>query len=366
MYLASFVLPLAILAGLALPAAASQADAEACDRLAASPYATGGSATGVPFDELDAPMAIRVCEAAVRAQPDDATLRYQLGRAYDAAGEIENAIAAYTEAGTPLALYSLGVLHEGGYGVPVNPAKAFEYYQKAAEASLGIAREALGRMYEKGLGTEVDHAMAARLYREAADLGFAPANGSLGYLFENGWGVEKDEVRALELYRAAADAGEAFAIHNIAVYYAEGRGGVEVDLARSAELYEAAATLAWEPSMLNLALAYAEGLGVERDPAQAEARFREVIEQNGELRAEAQNALAWMLAADDQRLDDAEEFARAAVANRPEHANYLDTLAWVLHRAGEHAEALSLALKAVELDPQPAYRDHLEAIKAAL
>ncbi|MDB5473941.1 MAG: peptidase, partial [Devosia sp.] len=217
MYLASSALPLAIIAGLAAPATASQTDAEACNQLAASPYAMDSAAPGVHFEELDAAAAIRACEAAVGAEPDNANLRYQLGRSYDAAEETENAIEAYEEAGTPLALYSLGALYEGGYGVQVDPAKALDYYRRAAEAPLGIAREALGRMYEKGLGTNVDYALAAKHYREAIELGFVPANGSLGFLFENGRGVEKDEGRALELYRTAAEAGEAFAIHNVAV-----------------------------------------------------------------------------------------------------------------------------------------------------
>ncbi|RYD87868.1 MAG: tetratricopeptide repeat protein [Sphingobacteriales bacterium] len=73
-----------------------------------------------------------------------------------------------------------------------------------------------------------------------------------------------------------------------------------------------------------------------------------------------------MLVADDQRLAEAEEFARAAVAQEPEHANYLDTLAWVLHHAGKQEEALSFAQKAVKLDPKQAYRDHLEAIRSTI
>lgn len=365
MYLALPFL-LGITVGLSLPAAASQTEAEACNQLAASPYSASSLTAGVAFEDLDAPMAIQACEAAVRAQPGDAALRYQLGRAYDAAGETEKAIAAYTEAGTPLAFYSLGTLYEGGYGVRVDAAKAFEYYRIAAEEPLGIAREALGRMYEKGVGTEADFPLAAKLYNEAINLGFVPASGSLGYLYENGWGVEMDEGRALELYRTAADVGEAFAIHNVAVYHAEGRGGLEVDLTRALELYEEAAGLGWEPSILNVGLAYAEGLGVERNTASAEVKFREVIEQKGEFHAEAQNALAWMLAADDRRLVDAEELARAAVAGQPENANFIDTLAWVLHRSGKQEEALQLAVKAVQLDPKQAYRDHLEAIKSSL
>ncbi|MBD8067068.1 SEL1-like repeat protein [Devosia sp. PTR5] len=348
----------------ALPAAAAETATEACNRLTASPYAMESAETGVPFDQLDAPKAIAACEAALVAQPGDATLRYQLGRAYDAAGDAAKAIAAYEAAGTPLAEYSLGALYEGGYGVEVDAAKAFSHYRKAAEAPLGIAREALGRMYEKGLGTKVDHGMAARLYQEAMDLGFAPASGALGYLYENGWGVEKDEVKALALYRTAADAGEAFAIHNTAVYHAEGRGGLGVDMAQAVALYEKAAALGWEPAMLNLGLVYGQGSGVDRDAAMAEAKFRQVIELDGALRAEAENALAWMLAADGERLGEAETLARAAVAASPEEANYLDTLAWVLHRSGQQEEALDLATKAVALDAKPAYREHLEAIKS--
>lgn len=85
------------------------------------------------------------------------------------------------------------------------------------------------------------------------------------FLYENRWGVERDEARALELYRIAADAGEAFAIHNVAVYHADGRGGLEVDEARAVELYGEASALGWEPSMLSLGLAHSGGLGASSE-----------------------------------------------------------------------------------------------------
>lgn len=366
------VLVLSIVAGTIAPAtAASASAAQLCDSLAGSPYADG---TGVPFDEIDAPAAIEACEAAVVAEGDDPTSRFNLGRAYDAAGRTGSAIAAYLHAGTPLALYSLGTIHEGGYGVEVNGAEARRHYDLAADAAvaaggedmvLGLIREAQGRMHEHGIGGDQDFVRAAELYGEAIGLGFAPASGSLGFLHEKGMGVPQDERRALELYRAAADAGEAFAIHNVAVYHAEGRGGIAADPARAAELYAEAAELGWEPSMLNLAMAHASGAGVERDASRAEALFRQVIDLEGDLAMEARNSLAWMFALDGTSLDEALVLATAAVEAEPDNANYLDTLAWVLHRAGRHDAALVHAEKAVAIEPRPSFLEHLDEIRSA-
>src|SRR5215470_15693367 len=65
--------------------------ADACDRLAASPYdkvlPTG--IQGVPFEQVDAPAAIEACRAALAARPDDVRLVFQLARALQKDGGAE-------------------------------------------------------------------------------------------------------------------------------------------------------------------------------------------------------------------------------------------------------------------------------------
>lgn len=83
------------------------------------------------------------------------------------------------------------------------------------------------------------------------------------------------------------------------------------------------------------------------------------------MQGDAKNDLAWLFATENRNLEEAEVLARAAVSADPEKAHKLDTLAWVLHLAGNSAEALPLAERAVSLDRINAdYADHLAAIRA--
>ncbi len=63
------------------------------------------------------------------------------------------------------------------------------------------------------------------------------------------------------------------------------------------------------------------------------------------------NALAWLLARTDRRLDEALAEAQRATQLRPDEAGYLDTLAEVHDRRGDHQSAVTTAQKALELAP---------------
>jgi len=60
------------------------------------------------------------------------------------------------------------------------------------------------------------------------------------------------------------------------------------------------------------------------------------------------NNLAYMLAQSNQRLADALEYARMALAQKPDEANYLDTYAYALYRNGRNAEAVQSLTAAVQ------------------
>jgi tetratricopeptide (TPR) repeat protein len=73
------------------------------------------------------------------------------------------------------------------------------------------------------------------------------------------------------------------------------------------------------------------------------------------------NALAWLAARCGRRLDDALLHAEAAVRLDPERAAYVDTLAEVQFRRGDHGRAIALERRAVELEPRnPEFRARLE------
>jgi len=83
------------------------------------------------------------------------------------------------------------------------------------------------------------------------------------------------------------------------------------------------------------------------------------------------NNLAYMLALSDQRLTEALEYARKAVEQEPDEANYLDTYAYVLHRNGRNAEAaesIAAAIQQYEVKaaaPAEVY-EHLGMVSEAL
>lgn len=63
------------------------------------------------------------------------------------------------------------------------------------------------------------------------------------------------------------------------------------------------------------------------------------------------NDLAWISSRCDQRLDEALEHAKKAVAADPDNASYIDTLAEVYFRHGQAAEALKLETRALQIEP---------------
>lgn len=115
-----------------------------CDDLAAHPEDKGRSGTGVADEKIAPVTAIEQCALAVQQSPNAARFHFQLGRAYWAAKQYDEALDAFLKA------------EEMGY------APAYFY---------------LGQAYEQGLiaGEQADPAVARNLYMIAAAEGFGPA-----------------------------------------------------------------------------------------------------------------------------------------------------------------------------------------------
>jgi TPR repeat protein len=60
------------------------------------------------------------------------------------------------ERGDLKAQFNVGLLYENGHGVKKDMAKAFEWYERAAERHLGPAQSNLGLLYMTGQGTAKD------------------------------------------------------------------------------------------------------------------------------------------------------------------------------------------------------------------
>jgi tetratricopeptide (TPR) repeat protein len=83
--------------------------------------------------------------------------------------------------------------------------------------------------------------------------------------------------------------------------------------------------------------------------------------------AQLLNSIAWELAINDIRLDDALILAQKAVRCAPEDGNIWDTLGEVYARRGNYAEAVKAETKAVELtDGYREFQEKLEKWKRKL
>jgi TPR repeat protein len=91
-----------------------------CDRAAVEQENYLGL-VGIPFEDVNPAVAVPVCEEAVRKDPTSSRLMNNLGRAYERAGRLEDALTWYArghQAGNIQATNALGVAYIAGCGMP--------------------------------------------------------------------------------------------------------------------------------------------------------------------------------------------------------------------------------------------------------
>jgi TPR repeat protein len=156
-------------------AAASRASGEACDRLAANPNDRRKSVAheGVPYAvlKLQADEAIAACEVAVRQNPGELRLQYQLGRALQfkdrrRAFDIHRRLAALNY---PAAYDNLGWLYYSEFG---NPSEAVAQFVAGTRLEDPDSMVSLGEMVDRGHFTPANPNEAKLfLFKRAAELG---------------------------------------------------------------------------------------------------------------------------------------------------------------------------------------------------
>lgn len=138
------------------PSAWSQEVTE-CDRLASHPEDPHHVAPGRERSEIDLPAAIAACESAVKADPKNPRLNYQLARVYGYSGAGEKAIpyrAVAVDADYPQALFVVGYLHLLGLNKqPQDVCRAGELIRRSAQqdrlaGQVGFVRWALAGRFD--------------------------------------------------------------------------------------------------------------------------------------------------------------------------------------------------------------------------
>lgn len=206
------------------------AKVQPCDELAAAPDDADKhpKVTGVALEKIVAADAVAACTDAVNRFPTISRFPYQLGRAFFAAQNYDDALTNYKKAfelGSVRALFTLGTTYDRGDGVERDPVRARFYYEIAAQKKFAPAVVNLAALYETGTGVPQDSAKAYELYRQAGDLGDARAVNKMGELTEKGLGIAPNAKAARALYEKSAKMGYPEAIVNLARCFANGIGG---------------------------------------------------------------------------------------------------------------------------------------------
>ena len=179
-----------------------------CDQAAGEPLDLQGVVPGKLPNEIGGD-ALDACEAAVKAYPDVARFHYELGRAFLAAGKLEEARKAVQDAadkGHIRAVFELGYFASSGIGTAVDLAKANGFYSQASDSGDPYAMTAWGRALFDGLGVQRDTGKGLDLLLKAAAMGHTDAMNYLAVVFKEGRnGVPADPVRALAFLRAGIE-----------------------------------------------------------------------------------------------------------------------------------------------------------------
>ena len=147
-------------------------------------------------------------------------------------------------------------------GVEVKPSsEAAKSLNAAAAAGDKVAQFQLGLSYlEQGRTNE-----GVDLIRKSANQNQPAAQYRLAKLYEIGEGVSQDSEMARQLTERAAANGNRIAMHDLALYYAEGRGGVTADLPTAAKWFEKAAERGVVDSQFNLGVLFESGQGLPKN-----------------------------------------------------------------------------------------------------
>lgn len=124
-----------------------------CDRYASHGRDPGHVAPPVSQKDMNKKKAIAACLRALKKDPDNPRLNYQLGRAYGYSGQGDKAMPyrlKAVEADYPQSLFVIGYLYLTGRTIEKDVCKTFELWQRGASYKRLAALIALPRHYLRG------------------------------------------------------------------------------------------------------------------------------------------------------------------------------------------------------------------------
>jgi len=196
---------------------------------------------------------------------------------------------------------------------------AVEAGNPIAQFQMGLAKLDAGQTDE-----------GAALIRQAASANQPAALYRLAKLYEAGEGVPRDDVMARQLIERAARGGNRIAMHDLALYYTEGRGGVDLDMSTAKSWFEQAAQRGVVDSQFNLAI-LSESTEIGMTPNIEDALYWYAIaaRQGDQFAVSRRDALRDTLSADQVEAIDARISAFAPRAIDEEANGIFTNVPWV-------------------------------------
>ena len=299
----------------------------------------------------DFKLAVSAAQNGVAALPESPEMQDALGRAYQASGDINQALAAYNKVATmqpqsPLPQMRLADAHMAAK----DKAAAAQSLRKAIAIKPDLLDAQRGLLLLAMDGKNYDEAVRiARTVQKQA-----PKDAS-GYVFEGDVAVaQKKWDAAADAYRTGLKAvpvpGLAIKLHSALL-----AGGKAADAER--------VTTAWtkdQPKDTLFRMYLGDSATARNDYAAAEKHYLGVV-QTQPSNAVALNNLAWVTGRLNK--DGAVAFAEKAIALAPKQPAFMDTLAVVYSDKNDYQKALEWQTKALALAPQnPIYKLNLAKI----
>lgn len=281
------------------------------------------------------------------------------------------------EAGNVNSMSALGDYYEQGLGVSKNLGEALRWYRESAERGHVWAQRRLGFCLEEGIGGVKDEKEAVRWYQKAADQGDGWALNRLGLCHENGRGVEQDPTKAFAHYLRSAEAGDDWGQNNAGNCYRNGYGTPQ-DLAKAVAWYEKSSAQGNASAMENLGQAYARGQGAERNEAKALEYFQKAAEKGSVwaqtevgryfvqgigTKKDKKIALFWFRKAADQGNAYAQSWVGYAIEGGWEDAPDLEEAMRWYRKSAEGGHAWSWAALGACLQREGKFANQAEAVK---
>jgi TPR repeat protein len=200
---------------------------ETCNKLTTHPWDNNRKKAGVEWKDIQATPAIEACSAAYDLDIFNLRLAYQLGRAYDKAGNKKTLefLKYAADNGYSPAAYHYSLLLNNGVYVAKNHAKYLQYLIDSAQSEYIPAKSEYGEYLIKQSPENPEAIQRGKVLLEAAvDNNYNPARYFLAMKWFDGTFGEKSNKRGFDYLTTASYLGHAKSSYFIATMYRDGIG----------------------------------------------------------------------------------------------------------------------------------------------